>query len=113
MLILIQGCIGMTNCVQIGLTMFLCYHILSAQVITKSMNDSMNYLLMLPIAGCVAITWYSWWMRDLIWDLYWVPDAFLLVSIMQVVQVPLGIAGGRLKAPKILMGYVTYFAHRQ
>jgi hypothetical protein len=27
------------------------------------------------------------------------------VCLMQVVQVPLGIAGGRLKAPKILLGY--------
>jgi hypothetical protein len=104
-LILIQGSVGIMNCVQIGLCMYLCYHILSAQVITKSMNDNMNYLLMLPIISCAGITWYTWWMRDLSWDLYWVPEAFLLVCLMQVVQVPLGIAGGRLKAPKILLGY--------
>ena len=78
--------------------MYLCYHILSAQVITKSMNDTMNYLLMLPIFSMAGMTWYTWWMRDLSWDLYWVPDAFLLLCLMQIIQVPLGIAGGRLKA---------------
>jgi hypothetical protein len=103
-LILIQGCVGIFNCFQIGVCMYLCYHILSAQVITKSMNDTMNYLLVLPIAGCAGITGYTWWMRDLAWDLYWIPDAFLLISLMQVVLVPLGIAGGRLKAPNILLG---------
>lgn len=103
-LILIQGIIGIANCVQIGVSMFLCYRILSAQVITKSMNEIMNYLLILPIAGGVAVTLYTWWMRDLRWDINWVPEAFLLVCIMQVVQVPLGIAGSRLKSPKILLG---------
>ena len=83
--------------------MYLCYYILSAQVITKSMNEIMNYLLMLPIAAGAGVTYYTWWMRDLSWDLYWIPDAFLLISLMQVVQVPLGIAGGRLKAPRILL----------
>lgn len=103
-LILVQGSIGIFNCVQIGVSMFLCYHILSAQVITKSMNDTMNYLLILPIGGGAAVTWYTWWMGDLSWEVYWIPDAFLLLCLMQIVQVPLGIAGGRLKAPRILLG---------
>jgi len=106
-LILIQGSVGITNCVQIGLSMYLCYHILSAQVITKSMNDTMNYLLMLPIFSMAGMTWYTWWMRDLAWDLYWVPEAFLLLCLLQIIQVPLGIAGGRLKAPKILLGCIV------
>jgi hypothetical protein len=88
--------------------MYLCFYILSAPVITKSMNETMNYLLILPIAGGAGVTWYTWWMRDLDWDLNWIPDAFLLLCLMQVVQVPLGIAGGRLKAPKILLGYVVW-----
>ena len=123
---------GLFNCMQIAVSMYLCYRILSAQVVTRSMNDTMNYLLMLPIGACLGVTSSSWWMGDLNWALYWIPYAFLFVSLIQVgeryvvllvciclseltcplsplsvslaqiLQVPLGIAGGRLKAPKIL-----------
>jgi hypothetical protein len=54
---------GIFNVLQIGLSMYICTTILTSSVITQSMNDSINYLLMFPIAGCSGLGFYTLWMR--------------------------------------------------
>lgn len=54
---------GIINIFQIGLSMYICTNILTSTVITQSMNDSINYLLMLPIGACSGLGFYTLWMR--------------------------------------------------
>jgi hypothetical protein len=113
---------GIFNVLQIGLSMYICTNILTSSVITQSMNDSMNYLLMLPIGGCCGLGVYTLWMRsvcvssssflemtypDSNYELatYWVPYAFFALSAAEIIQIPLGIAAGRLKSRYMLAGY--------
>eukprot|EP00602_Paraphysomonas_sp_CaronLab_P000778 CAMPEP_0185029802 /NCGR_PEP_ID=MMETSP1103-20130426/16350_1 /TAXON_ID=36769 /ORGANISM="Paraphysomonas bandaiensis, Strain Caron Lab Isolate" /LENGTH=325 /DNA_ID=CAMNT_0027564689 /DNA_START=366 /DNA_END=1343 /DNA_ORIENTATION=+ len=110
-LILAQGIMGIVNVLQIALSMYICTTILTASVITQSMNDTINYLLMLPIGGTSAVAAWTWWMRK--YDgrngegsemsTYWVPYVFLSLSIFEVIQMPLGIGAGRLKS-RIMLG---------
>ena len=50
-LTLSQGLIGTVVMFEIGFSMYLCTRILTHSVITESMNDIINVLLILPIAG--------------------------------------------------------------
>jgi hypothetical protein len=113
---------GIINICQIALSMYICTNILTSSVITKSMNDTINYLLMLPITACAGLGVYTLWMRLILalsllsfivhskYDLAtsWVPYAFFALSIAEVLQIPLGIAAGRLKSQYMLTGSVEF-----
>ena len=62
-LLLAQSIMGIFNILQIALSMYICTNILTSAVITQSMNDSINYLLMLPIVACIGLGVYTLWMR--------------------------------------------------
>lgn len=62
---LAQGVIGALNLCSVGASMYLCTQILTHAVITESMNDIMNFLLVLPIAGSIGIGAYLWRLKDL------------------------------------------------
>jgi hypothetical protein len=58
--ILAQNITSIVNLFIIFLTIFICARMLTAPVITESMNDIINYLLVLPITGAFVMSWYLW-----------------------------------------------------
>jgi hypothetical protein len=90
------------------LTIYLCFRILTRAVITESMNDIINYLLILPIAGCAGMGYYMW---D--WQFYeglpysWSAKMFIAIAACQAAALPLGIFAGRVKSQALLTGCVT------
>jgi hypothetical protein len=60
LLTLIVASVALVNIVIILITIYICYRILTREVITQSMNDIINYLLLLPMAGCIGLSIYLW-----------------------------------------------------
>ena len=58
--ILAQTIVSVCIVAIIFMAIFLCYRVLTAPVITESMNDIINYLLVLPISAAFGLTWYMW-----------------------------------------------------
>ena len=106
-LTLIQASVCLLNIVQILGSVFLCVRILTAPVITQSMNDVINYLLLLPIGGCAGTGAYIWWMRSKNIPYNWLCEFFIAMAVVQVIQVPLGIAAGRMKDQRLLTVYIA------
>lgn len=102
---LAQGIIGILNMVEIGISMYLCTHILTHSVITESMNDIMNFLLVLPIAGCIGIGAFIYPLKDLAY-FTWFPYYFIGLAAMQVFALPIGVIAGRLKSQNLLLFYI-------
>ena len=104
-LTLIQAVASVFVLAIILMTIYLCFRILTKAVITESMNDIINYLLLLPIAGCSGMAYY---MRD--WQYYyglpyfWSAKLFLSVAVAQAFALPLGVYAGRLKSQFMLSG---------
>lgn len=86
--------------------MYLCIIILTHSVITESMNDIINFLLILPIAGCVGVGAYVYKLRSLAY-FSWFPIFFIGLAALQVVALPLGIIAGRLKSQPMLRVYIV------
>ncbi len=106
---LIQGIICISDIVLIGWCLFLCYRIMREQVIVKSMNDVINYLLLLPIAACTGMAYYMWWLREFdVEDLQYslIADIFAYVSGAQFFVLPLGIIAGKFKSRVALGVYI-------
>jgi hypothetical protein len=90
-LALSQAFVSCGMLVVIVASIYICSRILTTPVITESMNDVINYLLLVPILLCIVMGLYLWE-----WDSYttlpylWVPILFVAVAICQVVSLPLG-----------------------
>lgn len=52
------GVVGIINLIVILISIYMCYRIITAPVITQSMNDVINYLLLIPISGCIGVASY-------------------------------------------------------
>eukprot|EP01039_Chlorochromonas_danica_P003295 gene3295-3615_t len=107
--IAVQSAVGLLGIFIIAGSIYTSYQILTSPVITESMMDVINYLLIFPIAGCIALTIYFWWIQDLLEGLTTtsLPILFLVLGLMQVVALPLGIISGRNKSRAMLIVYIT------
>lgn len=104
-LIIAESIIGLVSLLLIALAIYISVEILTAPVITQSMLDVINYLLVLPIAACAAQTWGFWWIDTLQGLEYtWLPLLYLALSMTQVAILPLGIVAGRKKSRLLLTG---------
>lgn len=101
-IILSQSFIGVAELLIIAWSIYICNNLLTASVITQSMLDVINYLLILPIAGCVALTIYYWWIQDLDLEANWFPRLYLALAVAQIVALPLGIISGKIKSRILL-----------
>ena len=93
--------------VIIFLTIYLCFKILTKEVIQESMNDVINFLLGLPIAGAVGISVGMWtWTAygDISYD--WFNKLYLAMAVCQVIALPMGIIAGKLKHQILMSIYV-------
>lgn len=100
------GLLGIINLALILLSIYLCFKILTAPVITQSMNDIINYLLVLPMCGCIGLAVYL--------GQYSVLPYYSGLSrlntglaVAQFVALPLGIAAGRMKSQVMITAYLT------
>jgi len=108
-LTLIQGIICITDLVLICGCLYLCFKIMKEQVITQSMNEVINYLLLLPIGACAGLAYYMWWLRD--YDVKslqysWIAQGFAYIAVVQTLALPLGIVAGKLKSRALLQLYL-------
>lgn len=62
-IVVIEGSAGILNCVQILLSIYLCFVILTRDVITQSMNAKVNVLLIQPTIGCAVVAYVLWILR--------------------------------------------------
>jgi hypothetical protein len=84
-------------------SLYICQHILTLRVISLTMLEYINYLLILPIAGCIGITINFWFILDLheISGNFF-PYIFLALTVAQVIALPIGIASEKFKSRKLL-----------
>ncbi len=110
-LTLIQGIIFIADLVLISGCLYLCYRIMKEQVITQSMNDVINYLLLLPIGACAGLSYYMWWLRGYNTQeiqYSWIADGFAYIAVAQALALPLGIIAGKLKSRVLLQFYICF-----
>jgi hypothetical protein len=103
---LAQGIVGIINILEIASSLYLCYRILTLPVITQSMNDVINYLLLIPIGGCAGMGAYLSWMRNSEIAYFWLSSYFISMAVAQLIQIPLGIYAGREKSYNLLTLYI-------
>jgi hypothetical protein len=101
-LTLIQGSVCIVILLLIGLSIYICQTIITAPVITQSMNDVINYLLLLPIAGSIGISVYLWWIKDYAIQYSWIAIFFAALGAAVLICIPFGIISGRLKSRFLL-----------
>jgi hypothetical protein len=106
-MMLTQGSIGIFNCCQIFFSMWLCYKILTSDVITQSMNDIINYLLIIPITGCIGVTIYLSYLNETDLHYKWILFLFITIAAGQCILIPLGVLAGRLKNMTMLSAYIV------
>ena len=93
--------------VVITSSIYVCTKILSANVITESMNDIVNYILFLPIGACIGVAIY---LAD--WNSYknipytWLSDVYVALAVAQGVTLPIGFIAGRLKKQYLMTIYM-------
>ena len=103
---LAEGIVGTVNVTMIAASLFLCYRILTLPVITQSMNDIISYLLLIPIGGCAGMGVYLNWMNGSDIDYDWLSTYFIVISVVQFFQIPLGLYAGRQKKFYLLTFYM-------
>ena len=101
-IILVQGVVSVVNMCEIVASLFLCWRILTSPVITQSMNDIINYLQLVPIGGCAGMASYLSWMQQTEIAYFWLSDYFLAMTVVQCIEIPIGIYAGREKNNMIL-----------
>ena len=98
------GLVEMATMLLIFMSIYLAYMILTPPVISQSMSDISNYLLILPMAACVGLSFYL--------SQYNLPSfasiayIFIAIAVAQVVALPLGIAAARLKSQLMITAYL-------
>lgn len=92
----------------IVLTIGICFRILSATVITESMNDVINYILLVPIGGCIGVITglRSWETYDGQYSFEWFHKLYIAVAVAIFVSIPIGIIAGKLKNKNMMIGYM-------
>ena len=96
-------------CGLCSIVVALCHRIITDEVLTKSMNEFMNVLLLIPVATCGGLAFYLWWLNDYTateLEYFWLANSFLYTAIAQVVALPLGFFAGRLKSKWMLQVYI-------
>lgn len=106
LLMLVEAIVTVSNIGLILFSLYLCYRILTIPVLTESMNDIMNFLLLLPAIACSYVADYTWWMRHYNVPFYWLADIFLGFGILQFSMLPLGIIAGRMKSQNLMAVYI-------
>jgi hypothetical protein len=101
-IITVNSLVGVCGLLIIGYAIYICHQLLTSSVITQSMLDVINYLLVLPIACCIGLTINFWWITDLQLDGNVFPYIFLTLTIAQVIALPLGIISGKIKSRVLL-----------
>jgi len=97
------GCFGLLLMVS---SIYISVKMLTNPVITQSMMDVINYLLVIPVASCVGQTVALWWIQDLHMEFSWLPLLYLVTAVVQALALPLGILAGRLKSRNLLRVYI-------
>jgi hypothetical protein len=64
-LIVTNTVVGLAGLILMVVSIYISVKILTHPVITQSMLDVINYLLIIPVAACVAQTVFFWWIQDL------------------------------------------------
>ena len=100
------GLVEIVTIVLIFLSIYMCFKILTPPVITQSMNDIMNYLLLLPMAACIGLSWYLLQFGSHLPSFEFLAYLFIALAVSQVVALPLGISAGRLKSITLISTYV-------
>lgn len=91
----------------ITLSIYVCTKILSANVITESMNDIVNYILFLPIGGCIGVAIYlADWINYKNIPYTWLSNVFIALATAQGVTLPIGFIAGRLKKQFLMTIYM-------
>jgi len=108
-LILAQSLAGVVIILILSYALYTAFHILTTRVFTQSMNDNINYLLLIPIASCAAIGAYYWWMTalDTGFGFTYYPVIFIALACAQCVALPFGIYAGRQKSRLLLAIYMS------
>jgi hypothetical protein len=101
-LIVTNTVVGLSGLILMVLSITISVKILTHPVITQSMLDMINYLLIIPVAACVAQTLAFYWIQDLDVPFSWLPKLYLGLAVAQTVAFPLGIVSGRLKSRTLL-----------
>jgi hypothetical protein len=101
-LILTNTIIGAFGLCMMVISIYISVEILTHPVITQSMLDMINYLLVIPIASCIGQTVGFWWIRSLDIKYTWVPYLYMSLALAQIVALPLGIIAGKLKSRNLL-----------
>lgn len=94
----------------IAIALALCHRIITDQVLTQSMNEVINYLLILPIGASGSLAYYLWWLTDFDADeleYSWLPSSFVAGAVGIFVALPLGIAAGKFKNKWMLQVYIA------
>lgn len=102
-LILANFVMGLVGVLLMAACIYMSVQILTHPVITQSMLEIINYLLVVPIAACIGQTVGFWWIQSMTFKFTWLPKVYCAVAAAQVVALPLGIAAGRLKSRNLLM----------
>lgn len=106
---LVQAIIFGTFAGLCSIAVALCHRIITDEVLTKSMNEFINVLLLIPVATCAGLAFYLWWLNDYTakeLEYFWLANSFMGVAIAQVVALPLGFFAGRLKSKWMLQLYI-------
>ena len=101
-LILANTIIGISSLILMVFAIYISVEILTAPVITQSMLEISNYLLLIPICTCVGQTVGFWYVGDLAIQYTWIPSLYLATAVAQVCVLPLGIYAGRMKSRMLL-----------
>ena len=83
-------------------SIYLCVSLITSPVLTQSMNDIINYLLIIPICGSTGMAYYLWWIQNYSISYSWIAKFFAALSVAQVIALPLGVISGRLKSYGLL-----------
>ena len=101
-LILTNTVIGIFGILLMATSIYISVEILTHPVITQSMLEIMNYLLIIPVASCIGQTIGFWWIRSMPFRFTWLPRLYLALAVSQIAALPLGIAAGRMKSRNLL-----------
>jgi hypothetical protein len=99
------GLMGIINLALIMVSIYVCFKILTAPVITQSMNDVINYLLVLPMCGCIGLSIYLGQYSVLPYY-SGLSRLHIGLAVAQFVALPLGIAAGRMKSQMMITVYL-------
>lgn len=106
-LTLAQGSICILVVILLAYCIYISTVIITSTVLTQSMNDIINYLMLLPICGSVGMAYYLWWVKTYSIEYSWIAEFYAALAVAQVVALPLGIIAGRLKSRVMLTVYVV------